>query len=206
MRMRRLAGRVLGVIVALLLIAGAGVVAWYFLVYTKSPGYALNQFFAAAKVNDTERVSRYTDKSGALMLLIMQFGDPVQVIYPGYGRTDVGKVVKVEVNSLTVEGETAKAQVTMEISTPQGERRTIRPIYVLRKTDEGWKVAVEATLAGSFNEFIPAAVQQMMLRQIRNMVSNPLAAQAARMQLQGVRAEIEKYPQLRDFLRKAGLY
>ncbi len=204
--MRRLAGRVLGIIVALVLIVGVGVVAWYFLIYTKSPGYALNQFFAAAKANDIERVSRYTDKSGSLMLLMMQFGDPVQLLYPGYGRTDLGEVEKVEVNSMTVEGETAKAQVTMEISPPQGERYTIRPIYVLRKTDEGWKVAVEATLAGSFNEFIPPAFQQMLLRQIRNLTSNPMAAQAARMQLQGVRAEIEKYPQLRDFLRKAGLY
>ncbi len=204
--MRRLAGRVLGIIVALVLIVGVGVVAWYFLIYTKSPGYALNQFFAAAKANDIERVSRYTDKSGSLMLLMMQFGDPVQLLYPGYGRTDLGEVEKVEVNSMTVEGETAKAQVTMEVSTPQGERYTIRPTYVLRKTDEGWKVAVEATLAGSFNEFIPPAFQQMLLRQIRNLTSNPMAAQAARMQLQGVRAEIEKYPQLRDFLRKAGLY
>jgi len=204
--MRRLAGRVLGIIVALVLIAGAGVLGWYFFVYTKSPGYALNQFFVAAKANDVERVSRYTDKSGALMLLMMQFGDPVQLIYPGYGRTDLGKVEKVEVSSITVEGETAKAQVTMEIVPSQGKRYTIRPIYVLRKTDEGWKVAVEATLAGSFNEFIPAALQQTLLRQIRNLTSNPMAAQMARMQLQGVRAEIEKYPQLRDFLRKAGLY
>jgi ketosteroid isomerase-like protein len=204
--MRRLAGRVLGLIVALLLIAGAGVVAWYFLIYTKSPGYALNQFFAAAKANDAERVNRYTDKSGPLMLLLMQFGDPVQVLYPGYGRTDIGKVEKVELNSITVEGDTAKALVTMEISTPQGGRRTIRPTYVLRKTDEGWKVVVEATLAGSFNEFIPSAVQQMMIQQARRLLANPGVAQMAQMQLQGLRAEIEKYPQLRDFLRKIGLY
>jgi ketosteroid isomerase-like protein len=204
--MRRLAGRVLGLIVALLLIVGAGVVAWYFLIYTKSPDYALNQFFAAAKANDAERVNRYTDKSGPLMLLLTQFGDPVQVLYPGYGRTDIGKVEKVELNSITVEGDTAKALVTMEISTPQGGRRTIRPTYVLRKTDEGWKVAVEATLAGSFNEFIPSAVQQMMIQQARRYLANPGVAQMAQMQLQGLRAEIEKYPQLRDFLRKIGLY
>jgi ketosteroid isomerase-like protein len=203
--MRRLAGRVLGLIVALLLIVGAGVVAWYFLIYTKSPDYALNQFFAAAKANDAERVNRYTDKSGPLMLLLTQFGDPVQVLYPGYGRTDIGKVEKVELNSITVEGDTAKALVTMEISTPQGGRRTIRPTYVLRKTDEGWKVVVDATLAGSFNEFIPSAVQQMMIQQARRYLANPGVAQMAQMQLQGLRAEIEKYPQLRDFLRKIGL-
>jgi ketosteroid isomerase-like protein len=203
--MRRLAGRVLGLIVALLLIVGAGVVAWYFLIYTKSPDYALNQFFAAAKANDAERVNWYTDKSGPLMLLLTQFGDPVQVLYPGYGRTDIGKVEKVELNSITVEGDTAKALVTMEISTPQGGRRTIRPTYVLRKTDEGWKVVVDATLAGSFNEFIPSAVQQMMIQQARRYLANPGVAQMAQMQLQGLRAEIEKYPQLRDFLRKIGL-
>ncbi len=204
--MRRSAGRVLGILIVLVLIAGVGVLAWYFLVYTKSPAYALNQFFAAAKANDAERVSRYTDRSGGLMMLLMQFGDPVSVIYPGYGRPDLGKVEKVEVGTLAVEGEMAKASVTMEVVSPEGQRLTIRPTYVLRKTDEGWKVAVEATLAGSFNEFVPLQVQQRLIRQIRNLTANPLAAQQAQMMLQGLRAEIEKYPQLREFLKKTGLY
>lgn len=204
--MRRTAGRVLGIIVALVLIVGAGVLAWYFLIYTKSPGYALNQFFAAAKANDAERINRYTDRSGPLMILLQQFGDPVQAIYPGYGRQDMGRVEKVEIATITVENDTAKAAVTMEVLSPQGQRLTIRPTYVLRKTDEGWKVSVEATLGGSFNEFVPPAAQQIIIQRIRTLLSNPGIAQMARMQLQGVRAEIEKYPQLRDFLRKAGLY
>ncbi|MEN3000441.1 MAG: hypothetical protein ABDI19_01210 [Armatimonadota bacterium] len=205
--MQRSAGRALGIILVLVLLIGAGVLGWYFLIYTKSPSYALNQFFAAAKANDTERVAKLTDASGSLMMLFMQaIGDPVTLIYPGYGRQDVGKVAKLEIGTMTVEGDTARAPVTMEVVTPQGNRYTIRPTYVLRKTDEGWKVAVEATFAGSFNEFVPPAVQQMVLRQIRGMLSNPGIAQMARMQLQGLRAEIEKYPQLRDFLRRAGLY
>ncbi|MCS7064918.1 MAG: nuclear transport factor 2 family protein [Fimbriimonadales bacterium] len=204
--MRRTSGRVLGILVALVLIAGAGVVAWYFLVYTKSPGYALNQFFAAAKANDTERVNRYTDRSGPLMILFQQLSDPVQAIYPGYGRQDMGKVEKVDIGTITVEGETAKAPVTMEVSTPQGQRITLRPTYVLRKTEEGWKVSVEATFAGSFNEFVPPAAQRAAIQQLRALLANPGVAQMARMQLQGLRAEIEKYPQLRDFLRRAGLY
>jgi len=204
--MRRSSGRVLGIVVALLLIVGAGVLGWYFLIYTRSPGYALNQFFAAAKANDTERVNRYVDRSGSLMIIFTQMGDPVQAIYPGYGRTDVGRVEKVEVGTVTVEGDTAKAPVTMEVVYPQGNRLTIRPTYVLRKTDEGWKVAVEPTFAGSFNEFVPPVAQQMALRQLRTMLANPSVAQMARMQLQGLKPEIDKYPQLRDFLRKAGLY
>jgi len=204
--LRRRAGRILGIVVALVLIVGAGVLAWYFLVYTKSPGYALNQFFAAAKANDTERVNRYTDTSGPLMVLVRQMGDPVQAIYPGYGRQDWGKVEKVEIVTITVEGETAKAPVTMEVVFPQGNRLTIRPTYVLRKTDEGWKVAVEATFAGSFNEFVPPLAQQKALQQIRTMLANPGVAQMARMQLQGLKTHIDKYPQLREFLKKAGLY
>ncbi|GBC92347.1 hypothetical protein HRbin15_00815 [bacterium HR15] len=204
--LRRIAGRALGIVVALVLVAVAGVLLWYFLIYTKSPGYALNQFFDAAKANDAERVARYTDTSGPLLMLFRQFGDPVQVIYPGYGRQDMGKVDKVEVGPITVEGETAKASVTMEVVSPQGKRYTIRPTYVLRKTDEGWKVVVEATFAGSFNEFVPPAAQQMILQQIRRLLANPGVAQMAQMQLQGLRAEIDKYPQLRDFLKRAGLY
>ena len=45
---RRESGRIAGILALLVLLAGIGVGAWYFLIYTKSPQYALNQFFAAA--------------------------------------------------------------------------------------------------------------------------------------------------------------
>ncbi len=204
---RRVAGRVWALVFALVLIAIVGVLGWYFLIYTRSPGYALNQFFDAAKSNDSERLERYTDRSGMLMMLLQQMGDPVQLLYPGYQRQDIGKVEKVEVGAITVEGETAKATVTMEVASPQGQRRTMRPTYVLRKVEGHWKVNVQDTLCGSFNEFVPAAARQMAIRQLRSMVAqNPAMLPMARMQLQSLRAEIDKYPQFRDFLRSLGLY
>jgi hypothetical protein len=65
---RRESGRIAGILALLVLLAGIGVGAWYFLVYTKSPQYALNQFFAAAKANNTEKVEQYVDRSGAQLV------------------------------------------------------------------------------------------------------------------------------------------
>ncbi len=204
---RRVAGRVWALVFALVLIAIVGVLGWYFLIYTRSPGYALNQFFDAAKSNDGERLERYIDRSGMLMMLLQQLGDPVQLLYPGYQRQDIGKVEKVQVGAVTVEGETAKATVTMEYISPQGRRYTMRPTYVLRKVEDRWRVSVQDTLCGSFNEFMIPPFREIADRQIRSMVAqNPAVLQMARMQLQSLRAEIDKYPQFRDFLRSLGLY
>ncbi len=208
---KRESGRILGVLVLLLLIAGIGVGAWYFLVYTKSPQYALSQFFAAAQAGDKDKVDRFTDKSGgivgflstvAAMAPSMAGLDPVRMIYPGYGGSDLGQTQKVAVNSVTVEGEVAKAQVTMEIAR-DGKTETIQPTYVLRKTEQGWKVAVQDTAFGSFNQFVPGALRQSTARMMRQARANPMAAQFLG-QLQNLRSEIDQYPQFRDFLKSAG--
>jgi ketosteroid isomerase-like protein len=201
----------LGVVVFLLLLAGAGVGAWYFLVYTQSPQYALNQFFAAAKANDKDKIDQYTDKSGGIVAFLGAVAsmapnlaglDPVRMIYPGYGGADMGQTQKITVESLTVEGDTAKAQVTMEIAR-DGKTETIKPTYVLKKTDQGWKVSVQDTAFGSFKQFVPGALRQSTARMMRQARSNPIAAQFLG-QLQNLRSEIDRYPQFRDFLKSAG--
>ncbi len=202
---RRESGRVLGVLVALVLIAGIGVGAWYFLVYTKSPQYTLNQFFAAAKAGDKEKVSQLTDPSGPLMLLLSQAFDPASAIYPGYGQSGTGTTESVQIGEVTVEGDTAKAKVTMVVNMVDGEKRTINPTYVLRKVEGNWKIAIEPTFGGSFNEFVPPAIQNMQLQQLRRMLSQPGVLSMVKPQIEAMRPQIEQYPQLAEFMRKAGL-
>jgi hypothetical protein len=209
---RRESGRIAGILALLVLLAGIGAGAWYFLVYTKSPQYALNQFFAAAKANDTQRVEQYVDKSGGIVNLLsaaaavnpnMAGADPVRAIYPGYVDASLGQTQKVQVDSVTVEGDRAKAQVTMEVAV-DGKTETIKPTYVLVKTEEGWKVHVQDTMFGSFNQFVSPRAQRMMRAQLRAIANSPAGAMA-KSQLQALRAEIEKYPDFAKLLREAGL-
>jgi hypothetical protein len=209
---RRESGRIAGILALLVLLAGIGVGAWYFLVYTKSPQYALNQFFAAAKANDTQKVEQYVDKSGGIVGLLsaaatmnpnMAGADPVRAIYPGYIDASLGQTQKVQVDSVTVEGDRAKAQVTMEVAV-DGKTETIKPTYVLVKTEDGWKVHVQDTMFGSFNQFVSPRAQRMMRAQLRAIANSPAGAMA-KSQLQALRAEIEKYPDFAKLLREAGL-
>ena len=209
---RRESGRIAGILALLVLLAGIGAGAWYFLVYTKSPQYALNQFFAAAKANDTQRVERYVDKSGGIVNLLsaaaavnpnMAGADPVRAIYPGYMDASLGQTQKVQVDSVTVEGDRAKAQVTMEVAV-DGKTETIKPTYVLVKTEDGWKVQVQDTMFGSFNQFVSPRAQRMMRGQLRAIANSPAGAMA-KSQLQALRAEIDKYPDFAKLLREAGL-
>ena len=209
---RRESGRIAGILALLVLLAGIGAGAWYFLVYTKSPQYALNQFFAAAKANDTQRDEQYVDKSGGIVNLLsaaaavnpnMAGADPVRAIYPGYVDASLGQTQKVQVDSVTVEGDRAKAQVTMEVAV-DGKTETIKPTYVLVKTEEGWKVQVQDTMFGSFNQFVSPRAQRMMRAQLRAIANSPAGAMA-KSQLQALRAEIDKYPDFAKLLREAGL-
>ena len=209
---RRESGRIAGILALLVLLAGIGAGAWYFLVYTKSPQYALNQFFAAAKANDTQRVEQYVDKSGGIVNLLsaaaavnpnMAGADPVRAIYPGYMDASLGQTQKVQVDSVTVEGDRAKAQVTMEVAV-DGKTETIKPTYVLVRTEDGWKVHVQDTMFGSFNQFVSPRAQRMMRAQLRAIANRPEGAMA-KSQLQALRAEIEKYPDFAKLLREAGL-
>jgi hypothetical protein len=209
---RRESGRIAGILALLVLLAGIGAGAWYFLVYTKSPQYALNQFFAAAKANNTEKVEQYVDKSGGIVGLLsaaatmnpnMAGADPVRAIYPGYIDASLGQTQKVQVDSVTVEGDRAKAQVTMEVAV-DGKTETIKPTYVLVKTEDGWKVQVQDTMFGSFNQFVSPRAQRMMRAQLRAIANSPAGAMA-KSQLQALRAEIEKYPDFAKLLREAGL-
>jgi len=209
---RRESGRVAGILALLVLLAGIGAGAWYFLVYTRSPQYALNQFFAAAKANDTQRVEQYVDKSGGIVGLLsaaatmnpnMAGADPVRAIYPGYIDASLGQTQKVQVDSITVEGDRAKAQVTMEVAV-DGKTETIKPTYVLVKTEDGWKVHVQDTMFGSFNQFVSPRAQRTMRAQLRAIANTPAGAMA-KSQLQALRAEIEKYPDFAKLLREAGL-
>ena len=209
---RRESGRIAGTLALLVLLAGIGAGAWYFLVYTKSPQYALNQFFAAAKANDTQKVEQYIDKSGGIVGLLsaaatmnpnMAGADPVRAIYPGYMDASLGQTQKVQVDSVTVEGDRAKAQVTMEVAV-DGKTETIKPTYVLVKTEDGWKVQVQDTMFGSFNQFVSPQAQRMMRAQLRAIANSPGGAMA-KSQLQALRAEIEKYPDFAKLLREAGL-
>jgi hypothetical protein len=209
---RRESGRIAGILALLVLLAGIGAGAWYFLVYTKSPQYALNQFFAAAKANDTQKVEQYVDKSGGIVGLLsaaatmnpnMAGADPVRAIYPGYMDASLGQTQKVQIDSVTVEGDRAKAQVTMEVVV-DGKTETIKPTYVLVKTEEGWKVHVQDTMFGSFNQFFSPRARQAMRNQLRAVASSPFGPMV-KSQLQGIRAEIEKYPDFAKLLREAGL-
>ena len=209
---RRESGRIAGILALLVLLAGIGAGAWYFLVYTKSPQYALNQFFAAAKANDTQRVEQYVDKSGGIVNLLsaaaavnpnMAGADPVRAIYPGYVDASLGQTQKVQVDSVTVEGDRAKAQVTMEVAV-DGKTETIKPTYVLVRTEDGWKVHVQDTMFGSFNQFVSPRAQRMMRAQLRAIANSPAGAMA-KSQLQALRAEIEKYPDFAKLLREVGL-
>jgi len=209
---RRESGRIAGILALLVLLAGIGAGAWYFLVYTKSPQYALNQFFAAAKANDTQKVEQYVDKSGGIVGLLsaaatmnpnMAGADPVRAIYPGYIDASLGQTQKVQVDSVTVEGDRAKAQVTMEVAV-DGKTETIKPTYVLVRTEDGWKVQVQDTMFGSFNQFVSPRAQRMMRAQLRAIANTPEGAMA-KSQLQALRAEIEKYPDFAKLLREVGL-
>jgi hypothetical protein len=209
---RRESGRIAGILALLVLLAGIGAGAWYFLVYTKSPQYALNQFFAAAKANDTQTVEQYVDKSGGIVGLLsaaatmnpnMAGADPVRAIYPGYMDASLGQTQKVQVDSVTVEGDRAKAQVTMEVAV-DGKTETIKPTYVLVRTEDGWKVHVQDTMFGSFSQFVSPRAQRMMRAQLRAIANSPEGAMA-KSQLQALRAEIEKYPDFAKLLREVGL-
>ena len=209
---RRESGRIAGILALLVLLAGIGVGAWYFLVYTKSPQYALNQFFAAAKANNTEKVEQYADKSGAIVGMLsmaatmnpnMANADPIRAIYPGYIDASLGQTQKVQIDSVAVEGERARAQVTMEVAV-NGKTETIKPTYVLVKTENGWKVHVQDTLFGSFNQFYSPRARQALRNQLRAIANSPEGAMA-KSQLQALRAEIEKYPGFAKLLREAGL-
>jgi hypothetical protein len=209
---RRESGRIAGILALLVLLAGIGVGAWYFLVYTKSPQYALNQFFAAAKANNAEKVEQYADKSGAIVGMLsmaatmnpnMANVDPIRAIYPGYIDASLGQTQKVQIDSVAVEGERARAQVTMEVAV-NGKTETIKPTYVLVKTENGWKVHVQDTLFGSFNQFYSPRARQALRNQLRAIANSPEGAMA-KSQLQGIRAEIEKYPDFASLLREAGL-
>jgi hypothetical protein len=209
---RRESGRIAGILALLVLLAGIGVGAWYFLVYTKSPQYALNQFFAAAKANNAEKVEQYVDKSGAIVGMLsmaatmnpnMANVDPIRAIYPGYIDASLGQTQKVQIDSVAVEGERARAQVTMEVAV-NGKTETIKPTYVLVKTENGWKVHVQDTLFGSFNQFYSPRARQALRNQLRAIANSPEGAMA-KSQLQGIRAEIEKYPDFASLLREAGL-
>jgi hypothetical protein len=209
---RRESGRIAGILALLVLLAGIGAGAWYFLVYTKSPQYALNQFFAAAKANDKQKVEQYVDKSGGIVGLLsaaatmnpnMAGADPVRAIYPGYIDASLGQTQKVQVDSVTVEGDRAKAQVTMEVAV-DGKTETIKPTYVLVRTEDGWKVHVQDTMFGSFNQFVSPRAQRMMRAQLRAIANSPAGAMA-KSQLQALRAEIDKYPDFAKLLREAGL-
>lgn len=209
---RRESGRIAGILALLVLLAGIGAGAWYFLVYTKSPQYALNQFFAAAKANDTQTVEQYVDKSGGIVGLLsavatmnpnMAGADPVRAIYPGYMDASLGQTQKVQIDSVAVEGDRARVQVTMEVVV-DGKTETIKPTYVLVRTEDGWKVHVQDTMFGSFNQFVSPRAQRMMRAQLRAIANSPAGAMA-KSQLQALRAEIEKYPDFAKLLREAGL-
>jgi hypothetical protein len=209
---RRESGRIAGILALLVLLAGIGAGAWYFFVYTKSPQYALNQFFAAAKANNTEKVEQYADKSGAIVGMLsmaatmnpnMANADPIRAIYPGYIDASLGQTQKVQIDSVAVEGERARAQVTMEVAV-NGKTETIKPTYVLVKTENGWKVHVQDTLFGSFNQFYSPRARQALRNQLRAIANSPFGSMA-KSQLQGIRAEIEKYPDFASLLREAGL-
>jgi hypothetical protein len=209
---RRESGRVAGILALLVLLAGIGAGAWYFVVYTKSPQYALNQFFAAAQANDTQKVDQYVDKSGGIVGMLSMVAsanpnlanaDPIRAIYPGYLDTSLGKTQKVQIDSVTVEDDRARARVTMEVAV-DGKVSTIKPTYVLVKTDEGWKISVQDTMFGSFNQFVSPRMRQSMRNQLRMIANSPFGAMA-KSQLQGIRAEIEKYPDFAKLLREAGL-
>jgi hypothetical protein len=206
---RRESGRIAGTLALLVLLAGIGVGAWYFFVYTKSPQYALNQFFAAAKANNTEKVEQYVDKSGGIMSLLFQAAlanpsiDPMRALYPGYPDASLGQTQKVQIDSVAVEGDRARVQVTMEV-VADGKTETIKPTYVLVKTEEGWKVHVQDTVLGSFNQLVLPRMRQSLQRQLRMVTGTPFAAMV-KSQIQSVRAEIEKYPEFAKLLREAGL-
>jgi hypothetical protein len=178
---RRESGRIAGILALLVLLAGIGAGAWYFLVYTKSPQYALNQFFAAAKANNAEKVEQYADKSGAIVGMLsmaatmnpnMANADPIRAIYPGYIDASLGQTQKVQIDSVAVEGERARAQVTMEVAV-NGKTETIKPTYVLVKTENGWKVHVQDTLFGSFNQFYSPRARQALRNQLRAIANSP---------------------------------
>jgi hypothetical protein len=206
---RRESGRIAGILALLVLLAGIGAGAWYFLVYTKSPQYALNQFFAAAKANNTEKVEQYVDRSGGIMSLLSQAAlmnpsiDPMRALYPGYPDASLGQTQKVQIDSVAVEGDRARVQVTMEVAV-DGKTETIKPTYVLVKTEDGWKVHVQDTMFGSFNQFVSPRAQRMMRAQLRAIANSPAGAMA-KSQLQALRAEIEKYPDFAKLLREVGL-
>ena len=206
---RRESGRVAGILALLVLLAGIGAGAWYFMVYTKSPQYALNQFFAAAKANDTQKVEQYVDKSGGIVGVLSQFAagnpslDPMRALYPGYPDATLGQTQKIQIDSITVEGDRARAQVTMEVAA-DGKTETIKPTYVLVKTEDGWKVHLQDTVFGSFNQLFTPRLRRMIRSQLRTAANGPFAAMAKNL-VQSIRAEIDKYPDFAKLLREVGL-
>jgi hypothetical protein len=91
----------------------------------------------------------------------------------------------------------------MEVAV-DGKTETIKPTYVLVKTEDGWKVHVQDTVLGSFNQLVLPRMRQSLQRQLRMVTGTPFAAMV-KSQIQGVRAEIEKYPDFAKLLREVGL-
>jgi hypothetical protein len=127
----------------------------------------------------------------------------MRALYPGYPDASLGQTQKVQIDSVAVEGDRARVQVTMEVAV-DGKTETIKPTYVLVKTEDGWKVHVQDTVLGSFNQLVLPRMRQSLQRQLRMVTGTPFAAMV-KSQLQGVRAEIDKYPDFAKLLREAGL-
>jgi len=191
----------------LVLLAGGGFAAWYFLIYVKSPQYALNQFLAAVKAGDAEGVAKWADTGGQIMWLFNAAGaDPVVLIYPGYKSQDFGRVEKMEIGTLTQKDETtAEVPITFEVVDEKGSKETRKPTYVLKKSEEGWKVAVEPTIGGSFNEIVPPAFRARAKREAGRFLSQPGLGEMVRAQIKGMQAVIDRYPELKAFLKEIGL-
>lgn len=206
MKIRRLYGRVSSVLFLLILLACGAAAGWYFLIYAKSPQYALNQFLSAAKANDTSKVTQLSNTTGALLLAINQAGiaqDAVALIYPGYNNiTEFGTVKSASVESMSVEGDTAEAKMKLEVE-QDGKTNTLTPTYVLHKSDDGWKVAIEATIGSSFNQLISAEARKKAAKTIRDALkANPAMATMAKQMIGGA---AEPYPEVKTFLKEAGL-
>lgn len=211
MRQSQEAGRAFWVVLVLALLAVAGVAGWYFLIYMRSPQYALNQFLRGAKADDEKTTNEWLDASGMGISQLAVMAPQVSttsLIYPGFKGQSISswlgleseKVVKATVGSWEVQSKEAKVKIKLELRRPSGKSRTVQPQYILRKNSEGkWLIVVEATFLGSVREFFPPDAQQAFRRTfqrtIRQMVGrNPALGPIIQQQINSL---LSQYPQLK---------
>jgi hypothetical protein len=138
------------IVIAAVVVAGR----WYFFVYQRSPSAALLRFLGASKAGDVK--TQYDMISSAAKQAVGS-QDKYDDNYPlahGLG----GHIQDYKIEKLTEAGESAEADVTMTVRKAgqeiyQAGADNFNDHFVLKKENDAWKIALEASQLKSVQTF-----------------------------------------------------